>query len=158
MLTPFPTGTDVSETIGGKEHSRALLKDPTGADAMGAVAASPAANTLLGRLKAIFDEIVKTNGYVDGLEGFLDGVEALLGTNNASTALTAPADDIFAITPADADLPTIPKALLCTVSGNLAVRGTTATTVTFPVVAGQIIPIRARRVMAATTATVVGLA
>ena len=78
MLTPFPTGTDVSETIGGKEHSRALLKDPTGADAMGAVAASPAANTLLGRLKAIFDEIVKTNGYVDGLEGFLDGVEALL--------------------------------------------------------------------------------
>jgi len=50
--------------------------------------------------------------------------------------------------------------LLCTVAGDLAIRGatTTGTTVTFPVIAGQIIPGAFSRVMAATTATVKGLA
>lgn len=159
MLTPFPTGTDVSETIGGKEHSRALLKDPTGADAMGAVAASPAANTLLGRLKALADLLTAIGTNTDQLEGYLDSVEALLGTNNTATASTAPADDIFSITPNDTTaLTTVPKALLVLTAGNVAVRGTGSNPVTIPVVAGQILPIRARYVYATnTTATVVGL-
>lgn len=141
-LTPLATGTNVSETIGGKEYGRSTLHDAAGADAMGAVGSSPAANTLLGRLKAI-----------------VDAITSLLGTNNTQTALTAPADDIFAITPSDtADLATIPKSLVVTVAGNLAVRGTGGTTVTFPVTAGQIVPLRARRVMATgTTATVAGM-
>lgn len=51
--TPIAAGTNVSETIGGKEYSRALMSDPTGADAMGTVAGTPGAGTLLGRLLAI---------------------------------------------------------------------------------------------------------
>lgn len=69
-----------------------LLADASGADAMGLVGTTPAANTLLGRLKAIADLLTSQNGYVDGLEGlqtagnatlaqiagYLDGVEGLL--------------------------------------------------------------------------------
>jgi hypothetical protein len=79
----------------------------------------------------------------------------------ANTALqnSAPADDLFTITPSDTvALGTIPKALLVTVAGNVAVRGTGASPVTLAVTAGQILPIRARYVYATnTTATVVGL-
>lgn len=78
----------------------------------------------------------------------------------AGVAATASADDIFPVNPNDGtDLPTTPKALLVAVAGNLAVRGSSGTTVTIPVVVGQIVPLRVRRVMATgTTATVVGLA
>ena len=83
---------------------------------------------------------------------------------NQATAITAlqnsaPADDLFAITPSDTvALATVPKALLVTVAGNVAVRGTGAAPVTLAVTAGQILPIRARYVYATnTTATVVGL-
>lgn len=50
--------------------------------------------------------------------------------------------------------------LLVTAAGDLAVRGTTTTgtTVSYPVVAGQYVYGSFSRVMAATTATVVGLA
>lgn len=129
--TPLAAGTDVSDTIGGKEYSRATLKDTTGADAMGLVAATPAANTLLGRLKAL--------------------VDAIFGQ--------APADDIFAIAPNDgADLPTTPRSLLILTDGNLQVKGTGAA-VTIPVKAGMILPLKAKRIYATnTTATVAGLA
>lgn len=36
-LTPLPAGTDVAETIGGKAHSRTLIMDPAGADAVGPI-------------------------------------------------------------------------------------------------------------------------
>ena len=73
--------------------------------------------------------------------------------------LTAPAEDLFAIAPNDTtDLATIPKALLCTVAGDIIIRGAGNTSVTVKALQGQIIPIRARRVMATgTTGTVVGL-
>lgn len=81
--------------------------------------------------------------------------------DTAITALqnSAPADDLFAITPSDTvALATTPKALLVTVAGNVAVRGTGSSPVTLAVTAGQILPIRARFVYATnTTATVVGL-
>lgn len=81
--------------------------------------------------------------------------------DTAITALqnSAPADDLFAITPSDSvALATIPKALLVTAAGNVAVRGTGSSPVTLAVTAGQILPIRARYVYATnTTATVVGL-
>lgn len=78
----------------------------------------------------------------------------------AAINATASANDVFAITPNDgADLGTVPTALLITGAGTLAVKGSSGTTVSLGSVAvGQIIPLRARRIMATgTTATVVGL-
>lgn len=79
----------------------------------------------------------------------------------AAVAATASADDIYAITPSDStNLATVPKALYVTNSGTLSVQGSSGATVSLgTVAAGQVIPLRVRRVLAAgTTATVVGLA
>lgn len=38
-LTPLPAGTDVAETIGGKAHSRSLIMDAAGVDAIGPILA-----------------------------------------------------------------------------------------------------------------------
>lgn len=53
VTTPVPDGTVIGVVIGGKMHGYNLLNDTAGADAMGLVTATPAANTMLGRLKAI---------------------------------------------------------------------------------------------------------
>jgi len=53
VTTPIPAGTAAGALIDGKLFGRNLLNDTAGADAMGLVADAPAANTLLGRLKAI---------------------------------------------------------------------------------------------------------
>ena len=134
--TPLSAGTNVSETIGGKEYGRSLLADTAGTDAMGVVGASPAANTLLGRLKAVVDAVLSLVG------------------------LTAPADTIFTIAPGTGVLSTIPKALFVTADGTLAVGDASNSSVSLgSVKAGQLIPIRARYVYATgTTATVIGLA
>jgi hypothetical protein len=157
--TPFPAGTKISRTVGTEELGLALILDSVGADVLGLVTANPAAFSALGRLKTIADLLTAIGTNTDQLEGYLDTVEALLGTNNTATASTAPADDIFSITPSDSvALATVPKALLVLTAGNVAVRGTGNNPVTIPVVAGQILPIRARYVYATnTTATVVGL-
>lgn len=84
-----------------------------------------------------------------------------IAANTAAVNATASADDIFAITPSDStDLATVPKALYVTNSGTLSVRGSGGTTVSLgTVAAGQVIPLRVRRVLSTnTTATVVGLA
>ena len=76
---------------------------------------------------------------------------ALVTTPGTPTQITASdATDTSAITA---------KGLLVEVAGDLAIRGTGApsTTVTITVVAGQYVPVQCSRVMAATTATVVGL-
>lgn len=174
-VTPLAAGTDVSETISGKEHSRVTLKDTAGTDAMGLVAASPAVNTLLGRMKAIADLLTLTNQYVDGVEGLLSGTltvsttalplptgaatAAIQTSTKASIDAQGPADDIFAITPNDTvDLATTPRALLVLTDGNLQLKGTGAA-VTIAVKAGMMLPLKAKRVYATgTTATVVGLA
>lgn len=78
----------------------------------------------------------------------------------AAVQATASADDLFAITPSDtADLATVPKALYVVTGGTLSVKGAGGSTVSLgTVVAGQVIPLRARRVNAnGTTATVVGM-
>ena len=143
LTTPAPDGTPIGEMIDGKFYGRNLLADTNGADAMGLVAAAPAANTLLGRLKAI-----------------VDGVAAAATTIVNAVTVTASADTIFTITPSDTvPLSTIPKALRVTAAGNLAIRGTGSSPVTIPVVANETLPIRARYIYATgTTATVVGLA
>lgn len=82
----------------------------------------------------------------------------LAAIQTLATTPTIPAQ----ITPSDdTDTSTLTaKGLLVEVAGDLAIRGTGApsTTVTITVVAGQYVPIQCSRVMAATTATVVGLA
>lgn len=59
--------------------------------ALGEVQASPSANTVLARLKTIADALATLAGHVDGLEtlatalnGYVDGLEGLLGTTNSS--------------------------------------------------------------------------
>lgn len=131
-VTPLGTGTNVSETIGQKEYGRSLLFDATGADAMGLVDANPAPLSFFGRLKAIYDAVLRTG----------------------------PATRIFAIVPSDTQMVIpAPRALRVTVPGNLAVRGTDTSPVTIPVIANELIPFSPAYVLqTGTTATVVGLA
>ena len=75
-----------------------------------------------------------------------------------SEGLTSPADDHFAITPNDGvDLATVPRALYVNVAGTLVLHDKSGTAITYNVTAGQVLPLRVRRVLATgTTATVVG--
>lgn len=94
FTTPVADGkTFAAKEIAAKLYPWNLLADGAGADAMGLVTASPAANTLLGRLKEIADAITTMDGHVDGLEGLattlnglVDGLEAL-GAAQATAAL-----------------------------------------------------------------------
>jgi hypothetical protein len=85
----------------------------------------------------------------------LDALVAAL--NTLAETPTVPS----AITPSDAtDTSAITaKGLVVTVAGNLIVRGTGApdTSVTIAVVVGQYVPVQCSRVMAASTASAVGL-
>ena len=78
----------------------------------------------------------------------------------AAVALTTAAQNFAAVAPSDTsavpNFATI-KSLYVTVAGNLVVKGVNGTTVTLPVVVGQIVPFAPSFVMAATTATVVAL-
>lgn len=66
---------------------------------------------------------------------------------------------LVSLTKSDTDeLVTVPKGLLCTVAGDIAVKmaGDAATTVTIPVLAGVFYPLEIRQLMStSTTATVV---
>lgn len=61
LTSPVPAGTKIaSKDVGGVHIPRNIITDEAGVDAIGAVGASPAANTLLGRLKAIADAVLGT--------------------------------------------------------------------------------------------------
>jgi hypothetical protein len=75
---------------------------------------------------------------------------------NYATSVSGPARRHFAISPADANLAIVPRALFCTVAGNVVIRDEGGTDVTYPMVAGDILPFHAVQVRASTTATVVG--
>lgn len=64
-----------------------------------------------------------------------------------------------AVTPSDtARLAKVPAALYCTVTGNVVIKGDDGVSATFPMVQGQILPVRPFFVMATnTTATVIAL-
>jgi hypothetical protein len=89
-------------------------------------------------------------------------VPALSGPNGGMLVDEYAPSTHTAITPSDAtDLTAIaPLGVIVSVAGSLAYRlaGAPTTTVTLTVVAGQYVPGRFTRVMAATTATVVGVA
>lgn len=74
------------------------------------------------------------------------------------TGGSGPAIKHYAITPDDDDdLPRRPRALFCTASGDIVIRDADATEVTYALVAGDLLPFRAVRILATgTTATVIG--
>lgn len=87
LTTPFPTGTVLRTKDTGSGHlPESLLTDSVGIDAIGDVAASPAANTLLGRLKALATALAAQ-------------LPATLGTKVGTASLSVvPASDGFAVT------------------------------------------------------------
>lgn len=82
----------------------------------------------------------------------LDGQTSPLNNNPRN-----PATRWLEITPADANLDPIPRALRVTVAGDLVIRGDDGHDETIPVDANETLPFSPTQVRAATTATVVGL-
>jgi len=107
VTTPLADGTVVGLLVGDRLLSFNLLNDTAGADAMGLVSSTPAANTLLGRLKAVADAlggelttalpsdaatatgVAAVKASVDALAPYLDGLEALLGALGTEATLAA---------------------------------------------------------------------
>ena len=88
-----------------------------------------------------------------------DGVATDVSADEPFPVVTSGWTDVFAITPNDSLVVAgSPSAMLVLTSGDLAFQGSSGVTFTIPVVAGDIIPIRPRRVMTASTATVAGIA
>lgn len=133
-LTAPATGAVLaSKDVGGVQFPWNLLADAAGADAMGIVGPSPAANSLLGRLKGIQDTLATIDGHVDGLEalstalnGFVDGLEALIGTTNTTLGTTN--STLTALNGYVDGLETLATALNGYVDGLEALHGTTNST------------------------------
>ncbi|MFE3836072.1 spike base protein, RCAP_Rcc01079 family [Pseudogemmobacter sonorensis] len=71
--------------------------------------------------------------------------------------LDSPATGHAAITPSDSeDLPVIPRVIYCATAGTAVLQDAAGVVVSYPVEAGQILPISPRRVLAASTASLVG--
>jgi hypothetical protein len=83
----------------------------------------------------------------------------IAGKLDTLIADTVPASQLLVIVPSDATDTTAvtTKGLFVATTGSLVVKGLDGVSATFPVVAGQYVPVRVSRVMAATTASVVGL-
>lgn len=76
--------------------------------------------------------------------------------NNAGTLTTQPVNFADAVPSDSADLAVLPKALRVKAEGDLRIAGADGTIVTFPVFAGETLPIRPTRIYATgTTATIV---
>ena len=75
-----------------------------------------------------------------------------------AVGLESPASLHYAITPNNgADLPRRPRAIRAMTAGTVAIRDEAGTDITYTVDAGEVIPLRAVRILATgTTATVVG--
>ncbi|MCK9542480.1 MAG: hypothetical protein M0R03_10685 [Novosphingobium sp.] len=80
--------------------------------------------------------------------------------SNHSPGLEAPGSSLFAITPADSDLPALVRALYVGTGGDLVLlaKDDSDPVTLADVPSGSFIPVRAKRVMAATTASgIVGI-
>lgn len=82
----------------------------------------------------------------------------MLNTSKTPDQAITPSLHFNEVTPGSAQLATLPKGLLILTDGDLSVESGDAVVVTWPVVAGQVIPIRPYKVLAATTARVLALA
>lgn len=75
---------------------------------------------------------------------------------NGAQNSSFPATDFYAVTPADADLAVVTRALYIGGLGDVVVQGLNGINTTFTAVpAGTILPVRARQVRAATSATAI---
>lgn len=75
-----------------------------------------------------------------------------------SSGINAPSDDFDLIVPDNNnDLPALPKRLWIAADGNLVCHNKHGDSVTIPVLAGQEVPVRPKRVLETTTATVLAL-
>jgi hypothetical protein len=83
-----PTGTFASKDLGGVHIPKNAIVDQTGADALGVVAASPSANTVLGRLKAAVDALL-------GLDAKLPTLGPKAASGSLSTTLSTDQDPIY---------------------------------------------------------------
>lgn len=114
--------------VGIAKYPLDMLVDQTGTDAMGLVTSSPAANTVLGRLKAI--------------------ETAMAGLGTATQAFTITPHATNAVSP-------VPRAIMVAVAGNVALRADASSAdVTLTLSAGVMYPIAAEYVrVTGTTAT-----
>jgi hypothetical protein len=76
--------------------------------------------------------------------------------NSYPVQLDSPASRHFTITPGNSDLTQLPRMLYVQATGNLVMRDSAGTDVTYAVEVGQILPFRPRQVRTGTTATVIG--
>lgn len=83
ILFPMQTGTDVAELIGGKAFGRSLMFGADGSDVIGELDPNPDPQSVLGRLLTVANLLAQTNASIDGLEGFVDGLETLTGNLGA---------------------------------------------------------------------------
>jgi len=115
ITVPVPDGTTLAtKDIGGVHASKIMAVDSTGVDAIGAVDTSPAANTILGRLKAIADALLGTIG-----------ISATALPLPAGAATSAKQDDIIAAIGTAPYYPvTQPVSGTVGISGEVAVTGT----------------------------------
>lgn len=144
--TPVPAGTRFgTETVGDSQVPWNIILDANGNNAV---------IVLLAALNTIATGIATLDS---GDASSANQATEIAALNALGTLLSgqAPADNFKAITPNDSTaLTTVPKALFIGVAGNLTVKGGDGISALFPVQAGQILPIRARFVMATgTTAT-----
>ena len=66
------------------------------------------------------------------------------------TGLDGPADYHFAITPGASEFAQIPRAIYCEAAGTATIEDANGVALVYTLVAGQLLPFRARRVTAAT--------
>lgn len=67
-----------------------------------------------------------------------------------TSGLDSPAVHHYTVTPGAGDLPFIPRAIYCGAGGTATIVDVDGTSVTYTLVAGQILPLRATKVTAAT--------
>ncbi len=70
------------------------------------------------------------------------------------SGLESPATAHYTITPGPADLPVIPRAIRCEGSGTATIVDRAGTSITYSLTAGEILPLRAVKVTAATATLV----
>lgn len=147
VALPLPTGAATDAKL---EAVRALLAGTLGVSA--AALPLPAGAATDAKLEAVRLLLAGTLG----VSAAALPLPAGAATSTKQDAV-APADDIWPITNSDSALAPIPRALLVLTAGNLIVKGSSGQATTIPVVAGQHIMLKARYVMAASSATVAGL-
>lgn len=113
-------------------------------------------------VKTVLDTVATntaaTTTSTDKIKTSVDAVKTSTDAVKTSVDKISSSTDFVTIVPSDTTTLSGIKGIYCGVEGNLVVQGTSNTSITFKVQAGQTLPISPLRVMAATTASsIVGL-